>query len=159
MKKRQLSCRLQGQISQPLLLTPPFNHSFPCCHIAATLSSCLFRLTADEFLFSGFITVCQFILCNLVWKAAEINRQLKKQVWVLYGTESKGVSKQWWGFLTRPGWHIGCYTSPLWAWPPLFFLTASSWNLIFTAQFTVLILSDYLYFLFGFLQLWLFRCS
>lgn len=73
MKKRQLSCRLQGQISQPLLLTPPFNHSFPCCHIAATLSSCLFRLTADEFLFSGFITVCQFILCNLVWKAAEIN--------------------------------------------------------------------------------------
>lgn len=73
MKKRQLPCRLQGQIRQPLLLTPPFNHPFPYCHIAATLSSCLCSLTADKSLLSGFITVFQFILCYLVWKAAEIN--------------------------------------------------------------------------------------
>lgn len=73
MKKRQLPCRLQGQIRQPLLLTPPFNHPFPYCHIAVTLSSCLCSLTADKSLLSGFITVFQFILCYLVWKAAEIN--------------------------------------------------------------------------------------
>lgn len=72
-KKGNFLCRLQGQIRQPLLLTPPFNHSFPYCHIAASLSSCLFSLTADESLFLGCITVFQFILCYLVWKAAEIN--------------------------------------------------------------------------------------
>lgn len=120
-----------------------------CCQF----EFCLFSLTADESLFSGFITVSQFILCYLVWKAAESNSDSWKSSWVPYGTERKGISKQWWGFLIHPGWHIGCYTS-LWAWP-LLFLTASSWNLMFTA----LILSDYFYFLFGFLQLWLIPCS
>lgn len=40
-----------------------------------------------------------------------------------------------------------------------FLLTVSSWNLIFTLLFTVLIFSDNFYFLFGFLHLWCFPCS
>lgn len=44
---------------------------FPIVTLSASLSSCLFSLTADESLFSGFITVSQFTLCYLVWKAAE----------------------------------------------------------------------------------------
>lgn len=43
---------------------------FPIVTLSASLSSCL---SADESLFSGFIRVFQFILCYLIWKAAESN--------------------------------------------------------------------------------------
>lgn len=54
-------------------------------------------------------------------KQQKVIQAAEKQVWVLYGTEIKGISKQWWGSLSHPDWHIGCYTSLLWAWPPLSF--------------------------------------